>query len=243
MKEEYNGKVRMASSCEGYAKECCQGIHAWQWLWKWCHSSNSEECTWKLLCMTAYHVIQKAEETGATIEIELAESQEKILLPSLARTIFTAKDRDQALVLFNAAIGLGDVSRFKLLSVNRHYVPGVEFGWLGYPVLEIAKNTPCFLHGRVSAYLDDVEAYLVDGFSIHGVSGGPVFCCEENGDLVLAGIVTNYFPNQITIPNSGTQSWPGLAMFRTVNPLMKLYAQENKVKPQQLPSITATSYK
>ncbi len=143
--------------------------------------------------LTAYHVIQKAEETGATIEIELAESQEKILLPSLARTIFTAKDRDQALVLFNAAIGcLGDVSRFKLLSVNRHYVPGVEFGWLGYPVLEIAKNTPCFLHGRVSAYLDDVEAYLVDGFSIHGVSGGPVFCCEENGDLVLAGIVTNY---------------------------------------------------
>ena len=130
-----------------------------------------------------------------------------------------------------------------LLSVNRHYVPGVEFGWLGYPVLEIAKNTPCFLHGRVSAYLDDVEAYLVDGFSIHGVSGGPVFCCEENGDLVLAGIVTNYFPNQITIPNSGTQSWPGLAMFRTVNPLMKLYAQENKVKPQQLPPITATSYK
>lgn len=193
--------------------------------------------------LTAYHVIQKAEETGATIEIELAESQEKILLPSLVRTIFTAKDRDQALVLFNAAIDLGDVSKFKLLSVNRHYVPGVEFGWLGYPVLEIAKNTPCFLHGRVSAYLDDVEAYLVDGFSIHGVSGGPVFCCEENGDLVLAGIVTNYFPNQITIPNSGTQSWPGLAMFRTVNPLMKLYAQENKVKPQQLPPITATSYK
>ena len=27
--------------------------------------------------LTAYHVIQKAEETGATIEIELAESQEK----------------------------------------------------------------------------------------------------------------------------------------------------------------------
>lgn len=193
--------------------------------------------------LTAYHVIKKAEETGATIEIELAESHEKIILPSLARTIFTAKDRDQALVIFNATMGLGDVSRFKLLSVNRHYVPGVEFGWLGYPVLEIAQNTPCFLHGRVSAYLDDVEAYLVDGFSIHGVSGGPVFCCEENGDLVLAGIVTNYFPNQITIPNSGTQSWPGLAMFRTINPLMKLYAQENKEKPQQLPPITATSGK
>lgn len=129
--------------------------------------------------LTAYHVIQKAEETGATIEIELAESQEKIILPSLARTIFTAKDRDQALVLFNVAVGLGDASKFKLLSVNRHYVPGVEFGWLGYPALEIAKNTPCFLHGRVSAYLDEVEAYLVDGFSIHGVSGGRFFAVKK----------------------------------------------------------------
>ena len=193
--------------------------------------------------LTAYHVIQKSEETGATIEIELAESKEKIILPSLVRTIFTAKGRDQALVLFNGPTQFGYHKGYQFLSRDMHYVPGVEFGWLGYPALEIAQNTPCFLHGRVSAYLDEVEAYLVDGFSIHGVSGGPVFCCEDDGKVVLAGIVTNYFPNQITTPNSGTQSWPGLAMFRTINPLMKLYAQENKAKPQQLPHITATSGK
>lgn len=193
--------------------------------------------------LTAYHVIEKAETTGATIEVELAQSKEKIVLPSLVRTIFFAKGRDQALVLFNGPKQFGSVEGYKFLSKDLHYIPGVEFGWLGYPALEIAMNTPCFLHGRVSAYLDEAEAYLVDGFSIHGVSGGPVFCCEEDGSVVLAGIVTNYFPNQISMPNSGIQSWPGLAMFRTINPLMKLYAQENKAKPQQLPPITATSTK
>lgn len=191
--------------------------------------------------LTAYHVIQKAIETGATIEIELAESNEKITLPSLVRTIFPAQGRDQAIILFNGPPKFGTPNGYKFLSVNRHYVPGVEFGWLGYPSLEITKDVVCFLHGKVSAYLEDLEAYLVDGSSIHGVSGGPVFCCDEDGKVVLAGIVTNYFPNQIAIQNSGTQSWPGLAMFRTINPLMKLYAQENKVKPEQLPQITATS--
>ena len=192
--------------------------------------------------LTAYHVIQRAIETGATLEIELAASGEKISLPSLVRTIFPAQGRDQAIILFNGPAQFGTPSGYKFLSVNRHYVPGVEFGWLGYPALEIAKDTVCFLHGKVSAYLENIEAYLVDGSSIHGVSGGPVFCCEED-EVVLAGIVTNYFPNQIAIQSSGTQTWPGLAMFRTINPLMKLYAQENKKKPEQLPQITATSGK
>ncbi|MGN0854305.1 MAG: serine protease [Kiritimatiellia bacterium] len=192
--------------------------------------------------LTAYHVIQRAQETGATIEIELAKSGEKISLPSLVRTIFPARDRDQAIILFNGPPQFGTPTGYKFLSVNRHYVPGVEFGWLGYPALEIAKDTVCFLHGKISAYLENIEAYLVDGSSIHGVSGGPVFCCEED-EVVLAGIVTNYFPNQIAIQSSGTQIWPGLAMFRTINPLMKLYAQENKKNPDPLPQIAATSGK
>lgn len=193
--------------------------------------------------LTAYHVIQKALETGATIEIELAESRKKISLPSLVRTIFPVKERDQAIILFNGPTQFGTACGYKLLSINRHYVPGVEFGWLGYPSLEVAKNVVCFLHGKVSAYLEELEAYLVDGSSIHGVSGGPVFCCDEKEGIVLAGIVTNYFPNQVGTQVSGTQSWPGLAMFRTINPLMKLYDQKNKVQPETLPQIVANSEK
>lgn len=193
--------------------------------------------------LTAYHVIQKAIDTGATIEIELAESKVKITLPSMARTIFPAKGRDQAIILFNGPAKFGAPNAYKFLSVNLHCVPGVEFGWLGYPSLEIAKDVVCFMHGRVSAYLENLEAYLVDGSSIHGVSGGPVFCCDQGGKVVLSGIVTNYFPNQIAVQNSGMQTWPGLAMFRTINPLMKLYAQENKVQPQKVPPIIATSSK
>lgn len=193
--------------------------------------------------LTAYHVIKKAIETGATIEIELAEANKKITLPSSVRTIFPAKGRDQAIILFNGPTKFGTPTGYKFPSIDIHYVPGVEFGWLGYPSLVIAKDVVCFLHGKVSAYLESLEAYLVDGSSIHGVSGGPVFCCDEDDKVVLAGIVTNYFPNQIAVQNLGTQTWPGLAMFRTVNPLMKLYAQKNRVQPRKLPPITATSSK
>lgn len=187
--------------------------------------------------LTAYHVIQKAEETGATIVIELANTRDKIELPSLLRTIFTAKDRDQALILFNGPEQFGKPREYQLLPENNHYVPGVEFGWLGYPSLEIAEDTVCFLHGRVSAYIDKYEAYLVDGASIHGVSGGPVFCCGDNGTVVLAGIVTNYYPNNVSIQNTGVQAWPGLAMFRTVNPLIRLYSQANTKTSLQLPQV------
>lgn len=187
--------------------------------------------------LTAYHVVQNAEETGATMIIELASTGERIELPSLHRTIFMAKDRDQALILFNGPEQFGRWSEYRLPERDSYYVPGVEFGWLGYPGLDIAKETLCFLHGRVSAYIDKEEAYLVDGASIHGISGGPVFCCEDNGEIILAGIVTDYFPNNVQMQHSGVQAWPGLAMFRTVNPLMKLYLLKNKEPLAQLPQV------
>lgn len=175
-----------------------------------------------LCVLTAFHVIKKAHETGATIEIELADKSKKITLPSLARSVFVANDRDQAIICFNGPTDFETLHTVTFLSKDRHYKPGVELGWLGFPGLEISQNVPCFLSGRISAYLPDKEAYLIDGVSIHGLSGGPVFVCDEK-DVVVAGIVTNYYPN-----NVNNQSWPGLAMFRTINPLMKLYDEQKK---------------
>ena len=188
--------------------------------------------------LTALHVIEAADKTGATILIEHEETKQKIVLPSLSRYVFKAKDRDQAIIIFNRPKPFEKSGSINFLDINRHYKRGIEFGWLGYPGLEIAEKQACFFSGRVSAYLDDKEAYLVDGCSIHGVSGGPVFSCDADGRVVLAGIVTNYFPNEIIKPNcTSSQAWPGLAMFRTINPLMKLYASQNKVKQPQLPVV------
>ena len=179
--------------------------------------------------LTAFHVIKLAYETGATITIRNS-SGVCIDLPSLLRTIFFVKDRDQAIVSFNAPNEFGSLHTMHFLSGDSHYNPGVELGWLGFPRLDKARDIPCFLSGRISAYLPEDEAYLIDGVSIHGVSGGPAFYCSDDGKVVLAGIVTNYYPNEVN-----NQAWPGLAMFRTVKPLMELYEAQDKSAMPQIP--------
>lgn len=179
--------------------------------------------------LTAYHVVEKAYNTGATIEIQIETTQEKIPLLSTQRYIFPEIARDQALIIFGSSQKLGAIDEYSLMKTGKRCKTGVELGWLGYPDLEIAEDTACFLRGSVSAYLSDKEAYLVDGASIHGISGGPVFC-REDAKVTLVGIVTNYYPNQVTTGNHNTQAWPGLAMFRTINPLMKLYEATDSAK-------------
>jgi len=186
-----------------------------------------EKAPGNLCVLTAFHAIKHAYETGATIVIESAVASGKIVLPSRARSVFVAVDRDQAIISFNGPKDFEKLHTVTFLSKDRHCIPGVELGWLGFPGLKVSQNVPCFLSGHVSAYIEEAEAYLVDGVSIHGLSGGPVFYCDD-GKVVLAGIVTNYFPNAVN-----NQAWPGLAMFRTINPLMKLYdAQKKKDIPK-----------
>ena len=180
--------------------------------------------------LTAYHVIELAHKTGATITIRSAKTGTRVDLPSLLRNVFVVKERDQAIISFNAPNGFASLHTVHFLSHDYHYNPGVELGWLGFPKLQKAINVPCFLSGRISAYLPDDEAYLIDGVSIHGVSGGPAFYCDNDGKVVLAGIVTNYYPNEVN-----NQAWPGLAMFRTVNPLMELYEAQDKSAMPQIP--------
>ena len=172
--------------------------------------------------LTAYHVIELAHKTGATITIRSAKHGMGIDIPSLLRHVFFIKERDQAIISFNAPKDFASLQTVHFLAHEYHYNPGVELGWLGFPNLKKAINVPCFLAGRISAYLPDDEAYLIDGVSIHGISGGPAFYCDED-KVVLAGIVTDYYPNEVN-----NQSWPGLAMFRTINPLMELYEAQDK---------------
>jgi len=174
--------------------------------------------------LTANHVIGNAKITGATIEIELESTHEKIILLPTERMLFPGQNLDQALIIFRSNKKLGAIDEYSLMETNTHLKPGVEVGWLGYP--RIVNNAACFLSGYVSAYLPDSEAYLVDGASIHGISGGPVFCREDE-KVTLVGIVTAYRPNQVHIKNIGIQALPGLSKFQTIDPLMKLYEATN----------------
>lgn len=66
--------------------------------------------------MTAFHVIKKAHETGATISIQLADGSGAIELPSLLRTVFTVKDKDQALIIFNGPKNFGALKSLTFVS-------------------------------------------------------------------------------------------------------------------------------
>ena len=80
-------------------------------------------------------------------------------------------------------------------------------GWLGYPA--IPRASLCFFSGRISAWVEAENAYLVDGVAINGVSGGPAFIITG---AMLVGVVSAYIPNRAT-----GEPLPGLAVVRNVN--------------------------
>jgi hypothetical protein len=65
-------------------------------------------------------------------------------------------------------------------------IKGMSVGWLGYP--SVACDSPCFFAGRIAGYLPSPLLYLIDGTSIPGQSGGPVF--DVHGRIL--GIVSRF---------------------------------------------------
>lgn len=93
-----------------------------------------------------------------------------------------------------------------LVPKERFIKPGVEIGWLGFPA--IPRADLCFFSGRVSAFLPDISAYLVDGVAINGVSGDPALHLQGDS-LRVMGIVSAYIPNRAT-----GDVLPGVAVIR-----------------------------
>ena len=168
--------------------------------------------------LTAWHVVKDAYERMLPIKItQFSTGRFDVVIP-MASTVMFAQDRDQAIVHFDSQ-QLTPPIEMTFLKKDMHYKPGVKIGWLGLP--NIAPETVCFFKGCISAYIESREVYLVDGVSIHGVSGGPVFHVGDDDKIVVAGVVTNYYPN-----NQNGATLPGLAGFQTINPLMKLYGEQ-----------------
>ncbi len=94
---------------------------------------------------------------------------------------------------------------------------GVEVGWVGYPGVSPARDRLCFFSGRISAWLEDKHAYLVDGVAISGVSGGPAFFVGSKGQPVLLGVMSAYLPNKTT-----GAPLPGLSLVQHIGQLEKV---------------------
>ena len=169
--------------------------------------------------LTAHHVIKDILKDKLPLSI-IPESDRKKKWTIEDWSIVHNQEHDHALVMFGCADCMPPFRPYKILEPKSHYVPGVEIGWLGYPNISGLNGVACFSHGYISAYLKKEEAYLVDGVSIHGMSGGPAFVCENDGTIVLAGVVTNYLANR----RPDGKVLPGMAMFRTIQQIQKYYS-------------------
>jgi hypothetical protein len=117
---------------------------------------------------TAAHVVDQAHLWEEPIRILHSATGKSFLLRAADRAIMMDSETDTAgLVFAPGDIDLPDkilplTPEGKLLKI------GNEIGWVGFPA--IAQDHLCFFSGRASAWVENRQAYLVDGVAINGVS-------------------------------------------------------------------------
>jgi len=165
---------------------------------------------------TAHHVIEHAHKWMQPIRLTQYPSGKSVLLAAAPRrAIWLEPQNDSALILVPKSqvedLDLPDAA-LPLLPTNRRLPIGNEVGWLGYPALGSSANMVCFFSGTISAWQEEQKAYLVDGVSINGCSGGPVVCSSPVDGVQIVGAISAY------IVNRGTgESLPGLAVAQDVS--------------------------
>jgi hypothetical protein len=155
---------------------------------------------------TAAHVIAHAHYWEEPIRVEHQASGKTLLLRQADRAIYVENEKDTAAIVFERGELTLSSQVLSLAEKGKYFKAGVEIGWLGYPAMP--KASLCFFSGRISAWVEADDAYLVDGVAINGVSGGPAFTLWGG---TLAGVVSAYIPNR----NTG-EVLPGLAVVRGV---------------------------
>jgi hypothetical protein len=157
---------------------------------------------------TAAHVVDHAHYWEQPIRVDHFASGKSLLLRHADRAILLNAARDSAAIIFEKKDLPLPTSPVTLIERTFHMKPGVEVGWLGFPALPRASLS--FFSGRISAWIEEESAYLIDGVAINGVSGGAAFAPGLDGPEVI-GVVSAYMPNR----NSG-ETLPGLAVIRDV---------------------------
>ena len=158
---------------------------------------------------TAAHVIDSAVSWEEPIKLSFEHGQAAPVVLQPRVDWFQEMDRasDSAMIILprgsTVPLPQADEQLERLASTSRMRV-GVEVAWVGYPSVH---HELCFFSGRVSAYDENRAAYLLDGTSIPGVSGGPVFLPGVGkSPPKLIGSITGY-----TSPG-GTTPTPGLCL-------------------------------
>lgn len=178
------------------------------------------------LCIaTAAHVLDYSDRWQQPIRVWHPESQTSsegsLLFGAADRAVFMDHVADSAVLIINNHFQ-HSIAPPQLLPQSDILPIGTEVGWLGFPSIEF--DTLCFFRGAISGKTPWSNAYLIDGVSINGVSGGPVFCSLEKGGLRVVGIITAYKANR----HSG-ESLPGLAVAQDVSHFHQVAHRVNSV--------------
>jgi hypothetical protein len=118
--------------------------------------------------------------------------------------------------IFVPNLNNGENNRLRLIDPRCAIIPGGKVGWAGFPLFTVSKTLsshPCYFEGVVSTVVnkDGKLFYLVDGHGGQGVSGGPLWCWnDEKDNYEIIGICSQYlFPE--------VQNLPGVVVFESVN--------------------------
>lgn len=180
----------------------------------------------------ANHVIEHAHYWEEPIRLEHAQSGKFIIARKDTRAIFPDYNLDTAAILFEREGLELPTDMLPLAPKDKFLKVGNNIGWLGFPAIPGASL--CFFGGKISAWIPEQQAYLVDGVAINGVSGGPAFCIIDDV-VTIIGVVSAYVPNRAT-----GEVLPGLAVVRGVkqfHDLAPTFASIGQAKTQEVTPI------
>ena len=161
---------------------------------------------------TAHHVIEHAEKWEEPIRISSLSSSTSVLIKQADRVIFPDEKTDSAVMLIPMGTLKLPEDLIPLRPIENRLPIGSEVGWLGYPAIGNLANTLCFFSGNISAWQDERRAYLVDGVTINGSSGGPVLYSTPAHGVQIVGAVSAYIVNRST-----GEALPGLSVAQDVS--------------------------
>jgi hypothetical protein len=164
---------------------------------------------------TAAHVIDESHAWKQPIKLIHDQTGEVAFVTEEQRVVFINQSRDTAIILVQKDILPFPDATFPLADSTKFKTVGVDLAWTGFP--SVAYPTLCFFSGRISAFLESQDCYLIDGVAINGVSGGPVFYELADGTPEIVGIISAYMPNR-------TGNTPGLLRAQDITPLAETLA-------------------
>ena len=171
---------------------------------------------------TALHVISEAFKWEQPIRIVHQVSRKSIYLKETDRIVFPDLETDSAVIFFpRRDIPFPD-NTLKMFPSSSVLPIGQEVACLGFPAIE--PSTLCLFSGNISAHQQIEKSYIIDGVSIHGLSGGPVFCLSEAPIFTpqVIGIVSAYKVNRTT-----GEALPGLLYAHDVSHFYNTIKQIN----------------